>query len=213
MRINEMERKVGIIKKNIRFYEKEGLLSPNRNLENGYREYDDQDVEILIKIKLLRKLAVPICEIKKIQTGTLTMEDTLRRHMITLEREQKTIEQMNLLCKDMADAGEQYQNMDTDVYLQKMEQMEKEGTKFMNITATDKKKKMIAPIVAAIVFISLMIGVLSLFIWGAAQDKPPIFVMVVCVVIPVAMIIGTIFALIQRMREIQGGEEDAASKY
>ena len=33
MRINEVERLVGITKRNIRFYEKEGLLSPGRSSE------------------------------------------------------------------------------------------------------------------------------------------------------------------------------------
>ena len=33
MKINQVEQLVGITKKNIRFYEKEGLLSPERNSE------------------------------------------------------------------------------------------------------------------------------------------------------------------------------------
>ena len=37
MKINEVEALVGITRKNIRFYEAEGLLSPRRNSQNGYR--------------------------------------------------------------------------------------------------------------------------------------------------------------------------------
>ena len=59
MRINEVEALVGITKKNIRFYEAEGLLTPRRNSENGYRDYGDADVAVLRRIKLLRKLGVP----------------------------------------------------------------------------------------------------------------------------------------------------------
>ena len=66
MRINEVEQLVGITKKNIRFYENQGLLHPDRNMANGYREYSDQDVDLLMKIKLLRKLAIPIEEIRNI---------------------------------------------------------------------------------------------------------------------------------------------------
>ena len=47
MRINEVERRVGVTKKNIRFYEEEGLLKPGRNAENGYREYGEADVHRL----------------------------------------------------------------------------------------------------------------------------------------------------------------------
>ena len=51
MRIKEIEELSGIERSNIRFYEREGLLSPKR-LENGYRDYSDEDLEILLKIKL-----------------------------------------------------------------------------------------------------------------------------------------------------------------
>ena len=39
LKINEVEALVGITRKNIRFYEAEGLLSPRRNSQNGYRDY------------------------------------------------------------------------------------------------------------------------------------------------------------------------------
>ena len=67
MKINEVETRVGITKKNIRFYEEKGLLNPERNSENGYREYSDEDVAMLQKIKLLRQLSIPIEEILKLQ--------------------------------------------------------------------------------------------------------------------------------------------------
>ena len=60
MKINEIEKIVGISKKNIRFYEDQGLLSPARNRENGYREYGQEDLVILQKIKFLRKLGIPL---------------------------------------------------------------------------------------------------------------------------------------------------------
>ena len=37
MKINEVEAAVGVTKKNIRFYEEEGLISPSREPGNGYR--------------------------------------------------------------------------------------------------------------------------------------------------------------------------------
>ena len=60
MKINEVEALVGITKKNIRFYEAEGLLTPRRNSENGYRDYGDEDVAVLRRIKLMRKLGLPL---------------------------------------------------------------------------------------------------------------------------------------------------------
>ena len=48
MKINEVEQLVGVTKRNIRFYEKEGLLSPGRT-DNGYRDYGEEDVEALLQ--------------------------------------------------------------------------------------------------------------------------------------------------------------------
>ena len=60
MNIKEAETQTGITKQNIRFYERKGLLAPQRNLENSYREYSKDDIERLLQIKMLRKLDVPI---------------------------------------------------------------------------------------------------------------------------------------------------------
>ena len=47
MKINEVEAAVGVTKKNIRFYEEEGLITPGREPGNGYRSYSQADVERL----------------------------------------------------------------------------------------------------------------------------------------------------------------------
>ena len=64
MKIHEVEALVGVTKKNIRFYEQEGLLNPSRS-NNGYRDYSPEDVKTLQQIKLLRKLDIPLEEIKR----------------------------------------------------------------------------------------------------------------------------------------------------
>ena len=44
MKIKQVEELVGITRKNIRFYEEQGLLNVAR-AENGYREYHQADVD------------------------------------------------------------------------------------------------------------------------------------------------------------------------
>ena len=44
MKINEVEAAVGVTKKNIRFYEEEGLISPRREPGNGYRSYSESEL-------------------------------------------------------------------------------------------------------------------------------------------------------------------------
>lgn len=56
MTIQEVEKLAGMTRANIRFYEKEGLITPERNEANNYRAYSNRDVEALRKIKYLRML-------------------------------------------------------------------------------------------------------------------------------------------------------------
>ena len=69
MKINQVEELTGITKKNIRFYESEGLIAPGRDPANGYREYDLENVRALLGIKLLRKLDVSCEKIRELQEG------------------------------------------------------------------------------------------------------------------------------------------------
>ncbi len=45
MQIKEIARRTNISSKTIRYYEEIGLLPPPRRLPNGYRDYDEGDVE------------------------------------------------------------------------------------------------------------------------------------------------------------------------
>ncbi|GGD89634.1 MerR family transcriptional regulator [Paenibacillus nasutitermitis] len=51
MRISELSQKTGVSLRSLRYYEGQGLLKPAR-LENGYREYDESDVEWIKTIQL-----------------------------------------------------------------------------------------------------------------------------------------------------------------
>lgn len=216
MKINEVEERVGITKRNIRYYEKEGLLKPGRNSENGYRDYTDSDVAELKRIKLLRKLDMPMEEIRRMQSGLLTLADALRRHVITLERQRSNLTTVQALCAELLDGGEQLSALDADVYLSKMEQMEQEGTRFVNIKKKDTITRYVGPAIAAAVFVALMGAVIALFVWAFFQDPasaPPLPLLAVIVAVPAVLIVGVLVALVQRFKEIRGGEEDAASQY
>ena len=76
MNIKEVERLSGMSRANIRFYEEKGLLAPARR-ENGYRDYSPQDVETLLRIRLLRSLQMPLEEIHALQTGEKTLDAAL----------------------------------------------------------------------------------------------------------------------------------------
>ena len=48
MDIKEVEKRLSVSRANIRFYEKEGLISPQRK-ENNYRNYSEEDIAKLKK--------------------------------------------------------------------------------------------------------------------------------------------------------------------
>ena len=74
MKIKEVEMQTGITKANIRYYESQGLISPNRE-SNGYRTYDESHVKELLRIKLLRSLGLSIESIKALSDGKTTLEE------------------------------------------------------------------------------------------------------------------------------------------
>ena len=55
MTIKEIETLSGLPRANIRYYESEGLIAPKR-AENGYREYSQADIDVLLRVKLLQAL-------------------------------------------------------------------------------------------------------------------------------------------------------------
>ena len=217
MKINEVEALVGITKKNIRFYEEQGLLSPRRNSENGYRDYGQEEVDTLRQIKLLRKLGVPLEEIRRMQAGRITVADGMRRHLVTLEREQRSLEQSMELCRCLKNREERLAELDAGSLLAEMEQMEQAGSTFQDKQYGDVKPiRYAAAVIAALVMTAFMAGVIALMIWGftvEAAEAPPLPLIVVLVALPAAVILGVLLALIQRIREIQRGEEDDAKNY
>ena len=213
MKINEVENRVGITKKNIRFYEEQGLIHPERNQENGYRNYSEDDVEVLLKIKLLRKLSIPIEEIRKLETNHLTLSDCMERHLIYLSHEERNLDRIKEICQEIARNGFHMYNLDADRYLQKMKQLEEGGMRFMNIEKKDTKKRKKGTVIAAVIMTLLMFLMMGLVLWGNTQDPLPIGILLIILAIPGVVVVGVVLALKQRLKEIEGGEEDEASKY
>lgn len=212
MKINEVEQLVGVSKKNIRFYEQQGLLHPKRNSENGYREYDDTDVLRLKKIKLLRKLSLPIDEIRRIQGGELLLTDALHRQLIVLGREQTNLSETVGLCRLILEEGCLYQTLSPDQYLERIVEMEEKGTKFKNMSNDTIRKKR-GSIIAAVIFILIMLAFVGTLIWGYTQDPIPNLLFGVFLLVAIVTVFAVIIALLQRIKELEGGEEDAARKY
>lgn len=213
MKINEVEQLVGIKKKNIRFYEDQGLLHPERNKTNGYREYSDKDVDLLMRIKLLRKLAIPIEEIRNILEGKLTLAECLNRHQIYLNHERKNLERIQEVCEEMAGESVSFEEVGTDLYLNQLDELERGGNRFMNVENVDVTKKKRGAVIAAVVMITLIILWDVLFLVLNLWDPMPTLILLLMIVPPTIVIIGVLLALRERMKEIDKGEDDEAVNY
>lgn len=216
MKINEVETLSGIPKKNIRFYEEQGLLSPRRNPENGYRDYGDEDVELLRRIRLLRKLDVPIDEIRLMFSGSHTLGDGMRRHLICLERQQRNLQQSMELCRELSTMDVPVSALDCQALLERMETLEHSGTQFRDVTDRDIKKRYIAPVTVTALVVTVMAALIWLLLWAislAPEDAPPIWFVAVVLFMLAAVGVGSVLALLQRIREIRKGEIDDARKY
>lgn len=214
VKINEVEALAGITKKNIRFYEEQGLLHPSRNAENGYRDYGDEELRRLEQIKLLRKLGVPIEEIRRIFSGGQTLEDCMRRHLVTLEREQRNLAGSVTVCRALQ--GESLEGLDTGAVLARMADMEQGGTAFQNRHTQDVRRHLVAPVVISIFMVGLMLAFTMLLAWAcleAPEEAPPVWFLIIVFGCCIAVAAGVVAALVQRVREIGKGEMDDAKRY
>lgn len=216
MKINEVEALSGVAKKNIRFYEEQGLLSPRRNQENGYRDYGEEEVRILRQIRLMRKLDVPIEEIRQMLSGKHTVGDGMRRHLVALERERRNLEQSMELCRELQNREIPLAALEEEAILARMEQLEQGGTRFRDPGKQDVRLRYMAPVLVTVLMVGLMGCLCGVILWAyhtAPQDAPPLWFLLVIIGVLAAVGAGTVLALNQRIREIQKGEMDDAKKY
>ena len=217
MKINEVEAAVGVSKKNIRFYEEEGLISPSREPGNGYRSYSQADVERLRRIKLLRKLDVPLAEIREMLEGRRTLAEGMSLQLERLSVRRKDLEEAMDFCQLLRQTPGSLEELDVEQTLERLAAREEQGVTFVNIERTDRKAKRVrGACIGAAIFVALMAFVMATMAWALytdPQDAPPLPLVVVMFGIPVGCIVGTLKVLLDRIEEIGKGEEDAYRNY
>lgn len=120
MTSKEMEARSGVPRANIRYYEAQGLLSPER-AKNGYREYSETDLAVLEKIKLLRRLGVGVEELRQLRQGTESLSTVLDRRLAQLGGEQASLERVRQVCGAVRSAGVSFDALDAGKYLQDLD--------------------------------------------------------------------------------------------
>lgn len=86
---SEIQKKTGLTRKAIEYYEDKGLINPKKS-ENGYRDYSVKDLEILKKVSIFRKLGMSISDIDQcISSRGDTLSSVLRKKQYQLELDKK----------------------------------------------------------------------------------------------------------------------------
>lgn len=85
MKISEVMKATGLTKKAIYYYEEEGLVSPQKDRDNNYRSYSEDDVNKLIQISVLRKLDIPLSVIYEVLKNKLEIKAVMKRQLEVIE--------------------------------------------------------------------------------------------------------------------------------
>ena len=75
MTVGEMATMMGVTVRTLRYYDREGLLSPSSESENGYRLYTSKEVIKLFQILSMKKIGLSLGEIKTRLLPVETSED------------------------------------------------------------------------------------------------------------------------------------------
>lgn len=209
MKIHQAAELVGITKKNIRFYEDQGLIKPERDSQNGYREYSMDDVRELEKVKLLRQLGVSCENIRRVQAGDLCLAECMKERLTDLEETSRSIDHMKTLCGLLSEEGAEYPSVDAAALLDRMKDLAKGGGRFMDVEKSDIRRRKTGSIIAAAAVILLMLALIAAIFLDAA----PAWVLIFAVVVYGGIIAGVVIALDQRLKEVRKGEIDEARKY
>mgnify|MGYP000554895363 CR=1 FL=1 len=120
MTIKDMELQTGLARANIRYYEAEGLISPER-AENGYREYSQEDAETLLRVKLLRALGLTVGQIKAIVRGETELDAALSARIAAIQKEKAALDRAGEIAGRLRQAHAQFRTLDARPYLDEMQ--------------------------------------------------------------------------------------------
>ncbi|MBQ8392989.1 MAG: MerR family transcriptional regulator [Clostridia bacterium] len=100
MKINDVEKITGLTGKAIRLYESKGLINISRDT-NGYRNYSDNDIEVLKAIKLLRSIDASVADIKLYLCGVISIEELVDKRKTQILKESGKNTEKYRICESI----------------------------------------------------------------------------------------------------------------
>lgn len=214
MNIHEVSHLIGLSKKSIRYYEENGLLKPKRNHENDYRIYGEEDIQKLKIIKFLRELDVPIHDLQLLNNGLKSLQECMKERIHKISEEEKKFMKVKEMCLEIQNSTDTFQDFDVQKYFFNMNTLNKEGFTLRSVH-NSKAKKVRGAVFSSFVFSAFFLFLIGIISWFQFTnvDKIPWLVYVFLMILFGFPLVGIGYNLVKRIEEIQGGEEDEASKY
>jgi hypothetical protein len=147
------------------------------------------------------------------ENGELQLDDCLFKKVHELKAAEQSARMTRTVCQEMLDQTTGFDKIDTDLYLAKIDQLEKGGTQFMNIEQHDKRPSIIAPVFFAGITILAVAAFILLLFYLNSLEPAPFGVIGFFVISGLAVCVGVVIACRERIKEIKGGELDEARNY
>lgn len=132
MDIKEVEKLLSVTRANVRYYEKEGLISPVRK-QNNYRDYSDEDIAELKKVLVLRKIGLSVKEIKDMQNNSLSLTEALNADIERLNQAIEELQGSLEVAKELEAEHTDFEKIDSERYWDLINNKEKNGAKFADL--------------------------------------------------------------------------------
>ncbi len=136
MQIQTIEQKTGLDRATIRYYEHEGLIKPQR-LQNGYRDYSEEHLQDLLKIKLLRQLGLSLEAIEQLIEGKEDLNSVLGNQLIVLKEHKTQIENAEAICKMIVEDNVTYETIEPNKYFNALVQKKQIESKVIETPYTE----------------------------------------------------------------------------
>ena len=105
MNAKQAEQYTGISRRNLRFYEQQGLIHPARNPANDYRDYSQQDIDTLKFIRALRMLDTPLEDIAACLQGQTSVTELAAAQEARLQQRRKELDLSIAFCRKLQGAA------------------------------------------------------------------------------------------------------------
>ena len=133
MKISEAAKLTGMNVSSIRFYERKGLLLPERESGSKYRDYTEADVQRIKQIFLYRKIGILVETIELLLKGKANLREVLAEQKRLLEEQITELKGASELCKLVMKETEIPENEKLEEYLNYVYQEEKKGGRFSEV--------------------------------------------------------------------------------